>query len=54
MKVKFGNSIASLPHFKARITQQTLSFEVMKQNFKGKTTHKNFMEFCGFRCGKKL
>jgi hypothetical protein len=38
MKVKFENSIASLPHFKAGIMQQTLSFEVMKQNFKGKTT----------------
>ena len=38
MKVKFENSIASLPHFKAGIMQQALSFEVMKQNFKGKTT----------------
>jgi len=33
MKVKFENSIASLPHFKAEIMRQALSFEVIKRNF---------------------
>ena len=45
MKVKFENSIASLPHFKAEILRQALFFEVMKQNFKGKTTHKILWNF---------
>jgi len=33
MKVKFENSIASLPHFKSEIMRQALSFEVIKRNF---------------------
>ena len=48
MKVKFENSIASLPHFKAEIMRQALFFEVMKQNFKGKTTHKILWNFANF------
>ena len=48
MKVKFENSIASLPHFKAGIMRQALFFEVMKQNFKGKTTYKILWNFADF------
>ena len=52
MKVKFENSIARLPHFKAGIMQQTMSFEVMKRNCivisEKKMAHKILWNFADF------